>query len=204
MSFLVGKLAPEIKATAVMPDGVIKNNFSLRDYIAGKKCVLFFYPCDFTFICPSEIIAFDCRINDFLTRNTLVVGVSTDSEHSHVVYRNISIEDGGIGRIRYPIVSDITKDISRNYDVLYEQSFALRGTFLIDDSFIIRHVLVNDLFLGRDIDEVLRVIDALSHYNKYGDVCPANWKKGQEAMTPSYSGVKDYFSKNKSKFKDGK
>lgn len=193
---LVKKVAPEIKATAVMEDGSINTNFSLKKYLNGKNAILFFYPCNFTFVCPSEIIAFDRKIVEFKKRNTKIIGVSTDSEYSHIAYRNMSIENGGIDKIRYPLISDITKNISKSYDVLHDNCTALRGSFLIDQNFIIRHALVNDLPLGRCINETLRIIDALLFYNKYGDVCPANWKPGKKTIKPTVHGIKKYLTDN--------
>jgi len=151
---------------------------------------------NFTFVCPSEIIAFDKKLEEFKKRNTEVVGVSIDSHFSHIAYKNTSINNGGIGKIKYPLVSDITKDISRSYDVLLNQAVALRGTFLIDEDFVIRHQVVNDLPLGRSVDEALRMVDALEFHQKHGEVCPANWKPGKAAIKPDAEGIKNYLSKN--------
>ena len=198
MSFLIGKKAPDFTATAVMPDNQINENFVLSKYLKGKKGILFFYPLDFTFVCPSEIIAFDKKIDEFRKRNTEVVGVSIDSHFAHLAYKNTSISDGGIGQVKYPLVADLKKDIARNYDVLFGQSVALRGTFLIDEDFVIRHQVVNDLPLGRNIDEAIRMVDALTFHQKHGEVCPANWKSGKATIKPDTEGIKEYLSKNAS------
>ena len=177
MSFLIGKKAPDFKATAIMGDNSINENFVLSKFLSGKKGIVFFYPLNFTFVCPSEIIAFDKKVEEFKKRNTEVIGVS-------------------IGKIRYPLVSDITKDISRSYDVLLNHSVALRGTFLIDEDFVIRHQVVNDLPLGRNVDEAIRMVDALEFHQKHGEVCPANWKPGKATIKPNPEGIKNYLSKN--------
>ncbi|MFQ3307648.1 MAG: peroxiredoxin (alkyl hydroperoxide reductase subunit C) [Candidatus Midichloriaceae bacterium] len=196
MSFLIGNKAPDFTATAVMGDNSINENFKLSDVLKGKKGILFFYPLDFTFVCPSEIIAFDKKLEEFKKRNTEVISVSVDSHFSHLAYKNIDINDGGIGQIKYPMVADITKDISRKYDVLLNNSVALRGTFLIDEDFVIRHQVVNDLPLGRNIDEAMRMVDALMFHQKHGEVCPANWKEGKAGIKPNTKGIKDYLSNN--------
>jgi peroxiredoxin (alkyl hydroperoxide reductase subunit C) len=196
MSFLIGKKAPDFKATAIMGDNSANENFILSEFLSGKKGIVFFYPLNFTFVCPSEIIAFDKKLEEFKKRNTEVVGVSVDSHFSHIAYKNTSIDNGGIGKIKYPLASDITKDISRSYDVLLNQAVALRGTFLIDEDFVIRHQVVNDLPLGRNVDEALRMVDALEFHQKHGEVCPANWKPGKAAIKPDAEGIKNYLSKN--------
>lgn len=196
MSFLIGKKAPDFKATAIMGDNSINENFVLSKFLSGKKGIVFFYPLNFTFVCPSEIIAFDKKVEDFKKRNTEVIGVSIDSHFSHLAYKNTAIDNGGIGKIRYPLVSDITKDISRSYDVLLNHSVALRGTFLIDEDFVIRHQVVNDLPLGRNVDEAIRMVDALEFHQKHGEVCPANWKPGKATIKPNPEGIKNYLSKN--------
>jgi peroxiredoxin (alkyl hydroperoxide reductase subunit C) len=196
MSFLIGKKAPDFKATAIMGDNSINENFVLSKFLSGKKGIVFFYPLNFTFVCPSEIIAFDKKVEEFNKRNTEVIGVSIDSHFSHLAYKNTAIDNGGIGKIIYPLVSDITKDISRSYDVLLNQSVALRGTFLIDEDFVIRHQVVNDLPLGRNVDEAIRMVDALEFHQKHGEVCPANWKPGKATIKPNTEGIKNYLSKN--------
>ncbi|MDA3812300.1 MAG: peroxiredoxin [Spirochaetaceae bacterium] len=194
MSVLVTKEAPNFKATAVLPDNSF-GEIELKDY-RGKYVVLFFYPMDFTFVCPTEIIEFGRKLEDFKSRNVQVVGVSTDSEFSHLAWKNTDVKNGGIGNVQYPLVADIKKSISKDYDVLFDESVALRGLFLIDKEGIVRHQLVNDLPLGRNIDEALRIVDALQHTEKYGEVCPVGWNKGDDAMTATGEGVADYLSKH--------
>jgi len=176
MTLLVTKEAPDFTANAVLPDGTIEE-LKLSSY-RGKYVVLFFYPLDFTFVCPTEIIAFDEKIAEFEKKNTQVLGVSVDSHFSHFAWRETDRKNGGIGRISYPLVSDMTKKISSDYGVLLDEGIALRGLFLIDKNGIIRHQLVNDLPLGRSIDEALRMVDALSTFETVGEVCPANFKPG--------------------------
>jgi peroxiredoxin (alkyl hydroperoxide reductase subunit C) len=193
MSFLVAQEAPDFKATAVMPD----NNFeelSLRAQ-RGKYVLLFFYPLDFTFVCPSEIIAFDKQLDEFKKRECQVIGVSVDSHFTHLAWKNTPVSKGGIGNIQYPLVADISKSISRDFGVLHDESVALRGLFLIDREGIIRHATINDLPLGRNVDEALRMIDALQFTEKFGEVCPANWQKGEKGMKASTEGVADYLDK---------
>lgn len=193
MSVLVTKAAPEFTANAVMPDNSIKANFSLSDY-ADKYLVLFFYPLDFTFVCPSEIIAFDHRLQEFKSRNTEVVGVSIDSHYTHLAWKNTPINNGGIGNVQYPLVADISKQITKDYDLLCGPGIALRGSFLIDKKGIVRHQVVNDLPLGRNIDEMLRMIDALQFSEEHGEVCPAGWNKGKPGMKGSTEGVAKYLA----------
>ena len=195
MCTLVTQQAPDFTATAVMPDNSMKADFKLSDF-KGKYVILFFYPLDFTFVCPSEILAFDRALPKFKEKNTEIIGVSIDSQFSHWAWKNTPINQGGIGHIRYPLVADLDKQISRNYGVLLEAGIALRGTFLIDREGIVRHAVVNDLPLGRNIDEALRMVDALQFHEQHGDVCPANWNEGQEAMTPTAAGVADYLTKH--------
>jgi len=192
---LVTKEAPDFTAQAVMADNSIKEDFTLSS-LRGKYTVLFFYPLDFTFVCPSEIIAFDKKLAEFKSRNAEVVGVSVDSQFSHYAWRQTPVAKGGIGEIGFPLVSDLDKSISENYGVLLDGAVALRGLFLIDKEGIVRHSLVNDLGLGRDVDEAIRVLDALQFTEEHGDVCPANWKQGEEAMKPTAEGVAEYLAKN--------
>jgi len=194
MSVLVTKEAPNFKATAVLPDNSF-GEIELKDY-RGKYVVLFFYPLDFTFVCPTEIIEFSRKLEEFKSRNVEVIGVSIDSEFSHLAWKNTDVKNGGIGNIQYPLVADIKKSISADYDVLFDESIALRGLFLIDKEGIVRHQVVNDLPLGRNIDEAVRLVDALQHTEKYGEVCPAGWNKGDDAMTPDGDGVADYLAKH--------
>jgi peroxiredoxin (alkyl hydroperoxide reductase subunit C) len=192
---LVTKEAPDFTAQAVMADNSIKEDFTLSS-LRGKYTVLFFYPLDFTFVCPSEIIAFDKKLAEFKSRNAEVVGVSVDSQFSHYAWRQTPVAKGGIGEIGFPLVADLDKSISENYGVLLDGTVALRGLFLIDKEGIVRHSLVNDLGLGRDVDETIRVLDALQFTEEHGDVCPANWKQGEEAMKPTAEGVAEYLAKN--------
>ncbi|HKL48765.1 MAG TPA: peroxiredoxin [Desulfuromonadales bacterium] len=195
MSVLVSKKAPEFKAPAVMPDGVINESFSLSDY-KGKYVVLFFYPLDFTFVCPTELIAFSRRIKEFEERGVQVIGCSIDSQFTHVAWRDTPVEDGGVGAIAYPLVADVKHEICRAYDVEFDEGgVAFRGSFLIDRDGVVRHQVVNDLPLGRNVDEMLRMIDALQFTEKHGEVCPAGWNKGEEGMRPDKEGVASYLSK---------
>ncbi len=195
MSTLVTKQAPDFTATAVMPDCSFNEDFRLSDF-RGKYVLLFFYPLDFTFVCPSEIIAFDRALAKFKEKNCEVIGVSIDSQFSHFAWKNTPVNQGGIGNIQYPLIADLDKKISRQYGVLLDMGVALRGTFLIDKEGVIRHAVVNDLPLGRSIDEALRMVDALIFHETHGDVCPANWQEGKEAMKPTAAGVADYLAKN--------
>lgn len=195
MSTLVTKEAPDFKAVAVMGDNKFDEEFRLSN-LRGKHVVLFFYPLDFTFVCPSEILAFDKVYDKFREKNCEVVGVSVDSQFSHYAWKNTPVEKGGIGNVRFPLVSDITKSIASDYGVLLDDSVALRGLFLIDKEGVIRHAVINDLALGRSVDETLRMLDALQFTEKYGEVCPANWKEGEEAMKPTAEGVADYLSRH--------
>ncbi len=195
MSTLVTRQAPDFTATAVMGDNSFKEDFKLSDY-QGKYVILFFYPLDFTFVCPSEIIAFDKALAKFQEKDCEVIGVSIDSQFTHWAWKNTPVNDGGIGNIQYPLVADLDKKISRQYGVLLDMGVALRGTFLIDKQGVIRHAVINDLPLGRSIDEALRMVDALEFHESHGDVCPANWKAGEDAMTPTAEGVADYLAKH--------
>lgn len=191
MSLLVTRPAPDFTATAVMPDNSFKEDFRLSDY-RGKYVLLFFYPLDFTFVCPSEILAFNKAVQEFSENNCQLIGISIDSHFSHLAWKNTKVSEGGIGDIAYPLVSDLNKSISRAYEVLLDAGIALRGLFLIDREGIVRHQVVNDLPLGRSVNEALRVLYALQFTEKYGDVCPANWQKGEEAMKPTAEGVAAY------------
>ncbi len=194
MSTLVTKKAPEFKATAVLENGTFKD-VSLSDY-AGQYVLLYFYPLDFTFVCPSEILAFNKKVGEFKERGVQLLGCSIDSHFSHFAWRNTPVDKGGIGEIDYPLIADVTKNIARDYGVLFNESVALRGLFLIDKEGVVRHSTINDLPLGRNVDEALRVIDALQYTEEHGEVCPANWKKGEDAMKPTADGVASYLSKH--------
>lgn len=193
---LVTNKAPDFTATAVLEDGSIVEDFNLYENFGEKGTVLFFYPLDFTFVCPSEIIAFSHRIDEFKSRGINVIGVSVDSQFSHYAWRETPVEDGGIGRIKFPLVSDLSKQISRDFDVLLNESVALRGSFLIGIDGIVRHAVINDLPLGRNVDEMLRMVDAMLFTNEYGEVCPAGWNKGDEGMKASTDGVAEYLAKH--------
>ncbi|PNU21272.1 peroxidase [Geothermobacter hydrogeniphilus] len=199
MSVLVGKQAPEFTAAAVMPDGSINAEFKLADY-KGKYVVLFFYPLDFTFVCPTELIAFSKRIKEFEERGVQVIGCSIDSQFTHVAWRNTPVDEGGIGQVTYPLVADVKHQICQAYDVEFEAGgVAFRGSFLIDKEGVVRHQVVNDLPLGRNVDEMLRMIDALQFTEQYGEVCPAGWNKGDEGMKPNAEGVASYLASNAEK-----
>lgn len=200
MGVLVGRPAPDFTAAAVTGSGEIVDNYNLRDAIKGKKAVVFFYPLDFTFVCPSELIAFDHRYADFQTRGVEVIGVSIDSQFSHNAWRNTDINDGGIGPVKYTLVADIKHEICQAYDVEHpDDGVAFRGSFLIDEEGVVRHQVVNDLPLGRNIDEMLRMIDALAFHQEYGEVCPAGWNQGDNGMKDTADGVAAYLSENADK-----
>lgn len=199
MTVFVGREAPDFTAKAIMPDNSIEFEFNLREHGKGSKILLFFYPLNFTFVCPSEILAFHNRIGEFEARNTKVVAVSVDSHFSHLAWKETPHSKGGIGNVQFPMVSDMNKFISQSYNVLNEDAVSLRGTFLIDEDFNVRHMLVNDLPLGRNVDEFIRMVDALDFHNEHGEVCPAGWNKGDEAMTATSEGVADYLSSNADK-----
>lgn len=200
MSVLVGRKAPDFTAAAVMGSGEIVEDFKFSDAIKGKKAVLFFYPLDFTFVCPSELIAFDKRLDEFKKRGVEVIGVSIDSQFTHSAWRNTSTDAGGIGEVKYPLVADVRHSICKAYDVEHpEAGVAFRGSFLIDEDGMVRHQVVNDLPLGRNIDEMLRMVDALNFHEKHGEVCPAGWEEGKEGMKENAEGVASYLSKNADK-----
>lgn len=194
MSQLVTKEAPDFTAQAVMPDNSFAD-LKLSSY-RGKYVVLFFYPLDFTFVCPSEIIAFDRELSKFKEKGAEVIGVSVDSHYTHLAWKETPVSKGGIGKIEYPLVSDLNKNISRDYGVLVDDSVALRGLFLIDKEGIVRHSVVNDLSLGRSTTEALRMLSALKFTEEFGEVCPANWHEGEDAMKPTAEGVAKYLSEH--------
>lgn len=193
MSVLVTKQAPDFTSAAVMGDGSINENFKLSDY-KGKYVVLYFYPLDFTFVCPSEIIAFDHRLKEFKDRGVEVIGVSIDSQFSHYAWRNTPVNQGGIGQIGYPLVADVKHEITQAYGIEHPAGVALRASFLIDRDGVVRHQVVNDLPLGRNIDEMLRLVDALQFTEEHGEVCPAGWQKGKAGMKADTAGVADYLA----------
>jgi peroxiredoxin (alkyl hydroperoxide reductase subunit C) len=194
MSSLVTRQAPDFTADVVTADNKFEQLTLSK--LRGKYVVLFFYPLDFTFVCPSEIIAFDKALPQFKERNAEVVGVSVDSKFSHFAWKQTPHDKGGIGNVQFPLVADIKKTVSTDYGVLFDDSVALRGLFLIDKEGIVRHALVNDLPLGRNVDEALRILDALQFHEEHGEVCPANWNKGKEGMKPDAEGVAKYLGKH--------
>ncbi len=208
METLIGKKAPVFSANAVINGNEIVNGFSLEQFIGKKEVVFFFYPLDFTFVCPTELIAFQRKLEEFEKRNVAVVGCSVDSEFSHLAWLQTDLNKGGIKGVTYPLVADLSKTIAENFGVLageydYDENdnitfkgapVAFRGLFLIDKEGVVRHSVINDLPLGRNVDEAIRMVDALHHFNENGEVCPANWKEGDDAMKPTADGVADYLS----------
>lgn len=200
MSVLVGKQAPDFTVPAVLADGEIVDSFSFSDATSGKYAVVFFYPLDFTFVCPSELIALDHRMDEFKKRGVEVIAVSIDSHFTHNAWRNTAINDGGIGQVGYTMAADINHQICKDYDVEAEvPAVAYRGSFLIDTNGMVRHQVVNDLPLGRNIDEMLRMVDALQFHEEHGEVCPAGWNKGDAGMDASPAGVASYLNENSDK-----
>lgn len=194
---LVTRQAPDFTAAAVLGNGEIVDNFNFKQHIAGKAAVVFFYPLDFTFVCPSELITFDHRYEEFQKRGVEVVGISIDSEFSHNAWRKTPVENGGIGEVKYALVADIKHEIAQAFGIEHpEAGVALRASFLIDKDGVVRHQVVNDLPLGRNIDEMLRMVDALQFHEEHGDVCPAQWEKGKEGMTGSPEGVAKYLKQH--------
>ena len=197
---LVTRQAPDFTCAAVLGNGEIVNNFNFKKHINGKAAVLFFYPLDFTFVCPSELIAFDHRYEEFKKRGVEVVGVSIDSEFTHNAWRNTPTENGGIGAVKYALAADVKHEIAKAYGIEHpEEGVALRGSFLIDKNGVVRHQVVNDLPLGRNIDEMLRMVDALQFHEEHGEGCPAQWEKGKEGMKDSPEGVAKYLKQNADK-----
>ncbi|WP_237065836.1 peroxiredoxin [Microbulbifer guangxiensis] len=199
MAVLVGKPAPDFTAAAVLGNGEIVENYNLKEAIKGKKAVIFFYPLDFTFVCPSELIAFDHRFEEFKKRGVEVIGVSIDSQFSHNAWRNTPVNEGGIGPVQYSLVADVKHEICQAYDVESEGGVAFRGSFLIDEEGVVRHQVVNDLPLGRNVDEMLRMVDALAFHQEHGEVCPAGWQEGDKGMNASPEGVAAYLSEHSEK-----
>ena len=193
MPVLVTREAPDFTADAVFPGGSI-DTFSLSSW-KGKYVCLFFYPMDFSIVCPSEIVAFNRRVEEFHDRNCKIAGISTDSEYVHHAWTSSDYRHGGVGPLKFPLISDKTKDITRMYGILFNHAVALRGLFRIDKAGIVRHELINDIPLGRSVDETLRILDALQFYETQGNVCPADWQPGDNGMEPSRDGVVDYMAK---------
>lgn len=193
MSILVGNKAPDFTASAVLADGQIVNDFNLHTALNNKYGIVFFYPLDFTFVCPSELIALDNRIEEFEKRDTLVIGVSIDSQFTHNAWRNTPVANGGIGPVRYPLIADVNHKICQSYGVEHPTAHvALRGAFLIDKNGVVRSQIVNDLPLGRNVDELLRLVDALDFHEKHGEVCPAGWTKGKTGIKPTVVGIAQF------------
>ena len=200
MSVLVGRPAPDFTAAAVLGSGEIVDSFNLAEAIKGKKAVVFFYALDFTFVCPSELLAFDHRMEEFKSRGVEVIGVSIDSQFSHNAWRNTAVNDGGIGPVQYTLVADVKHEICQAYDVEHpEAGVAFRASFLIDEEGNVRHQVVNDLPLGRNVDEMIRMVDALQFHEEHGEVCPAGWNKGDKGMTATTEGVAAYLTDNADK-----
>ena len=195
MSVLVTKEAPDFISSAILADGSIVEDFQLSKF-KGKKIVLFFYPLDFTFVCPSEILAHHKRVKTFDERDTVIIGVSIDSKHTLNAWRNTQVNDGGIGSIDFPLVSDMNHSIMSSYGITHPEGTALRASFLIDENFVIRHQVVNDHPLGRNVDEMIRMVDALDFHTENGEVCPAGWNKGEDGMQENAESVAEYLSKN--------
>ena len=194
---LVTKKAPDFTAKAVLGNNEVVD-FNLYNNLGKGGAVIFFYPLDFTFVCPTELIAFDHRFKDFQERGVNVISVSTDSHFSHLAWKNTPVDKGGIGQVQYPMVADFTKSISKDFDVCLDAGLALRGSFLLDKDGTVRHAVINDLPLGRNIDEMLRMVDAMQYTNEYGEVCPAGWNKGSKAMKANKDGVASYLAENAS------
>lgn len=195
MSVLVAQKAPDFTAPAVLSDGTLTERLTLSEY-RGKYIVLFFWPLDFTFVCPSEIIAHNNRIARFQELGVEVIGVSIDSQYTHYAWRNTPVENGGIGAVGFPMVADISHEITRAYGIEHPEGVALRASFLIDKNGIVQHQVVNNLPLGRNVDEMLRLVEALQFTEEFGEVCPAGWQKGQSAMKADANGVADYLAKH--------
>lgn len=196
MSVLVGKQAPDFTVPAVLADGQIVDEFSFSEVTKGKYALVFFYPLDFTFVCPSELIALDHRMDDFKARGVEVIGVSIDSHFTHNAWRNTAVNDGGIGAVGYTLAADMNHDICKAYDVESDGGVAYRGAFLVDQTGLVRSQIVNDLPLGRNMDELIRLVDALQFHEEHGEVCPAGWTKGDKGMDASPAGVASYLAEN--------
>ena len=197
---LVTRQAPDFTSSAVLGNGEIVDNFNFKIHIEGKAAVSLFYPLDFTFVCPSELIAFDHRYEEFKKRGVEVVGVSIDSQFTHNAWRNTPTENGGIGAVKYALAADVKHEIAKAYGIEHpEEGVALRASFLIDKNGVVRHQIVNDLPLGRNIDEMLRMVDALQFHEEHGEVCPAQWEKGKEGMKDNPEGVAKYLKQNADK-----
>ena len=193
---LVSGPAPDFTATTVMPNNEINDSFNLKSHLAGSYGLVFFYPLDFTFVCPSEILAHEHRLKAFAEKNVKLVAVSVDSQFCHLAWKNTPIEKGGLGNVQFPMVADLNKDIAKAYGVLLPGGVALRGSFLIDRNGVIQAAHVNNLPLGRNVDEMLRLVDALQFHEEHGEVCPAGWQKGKAGMKASPEGVAEYLAEH--------
>lgn len=199
MSVLVTKNAPDFTAAAVLADGSIVDNFNLKSHIANKYAIVFFYPLDFTFVCPSEILAFSHRVEKFKSLNTEVIGISVDSQFTHNAWRNTPVNEGGLGPVNFPLVADVGGSIMNAYGIAHPANIALRAAFLIDTQGVVRHQVVNDLPLGRNVDELVRMVEALQFHEEVGEVCPAGWNKGDAGMKDTPAGVADYLANHADK-----
>lgn len=195
MKVLVAEQAPDFTAAAVLADGTIVDDFKLSS-LKGKHIVIFFYPLDFTFVCPSEILAHHHRVTAFKDRGVEIIGVSIDSQFTHNAWRNVAPKDGGLGKIDFPLIADVNHKIGKAYGIMHPAGIALRASFLIDKDFVVRHQVVNDLPLGRNVDEMIRMVDALQFNEEHGEVCPAGWNKGDEGMKDTPEGVAQYLAKH--------
>lgn len=196
---LVGKTVPNFTASAVLGDNTVVADFNLKEYLNGSYGWVFFWPLDFTFVCPSEIIAHDKRFEQFKEKNTKVVGISIDSQFTHLAWKNTPVEEGGLGNVRFPMIADLQGKIAQSFGILADAGVAFRASFLVDKEGTVRHAMINDLPLGRNVDEALRLIDALQFTEEHGEVCPAGWNKGDVGMKASPDGVKEYLANNASK-----
>lgn len=197
MAVLVGRQAPDFTVPAVLADGSIVDQFNFKEATQGKYALVFFYPLDFTFVCPSELIALNNAITEFKERNVEVIGVSIDSQFTHNAWRNTSVNQGGIGQVNYTLAADVSHFICRSYGVEHpEAGVAFRGAFIIDKAGVVQSQIVNNLPIGRSINEILRIVDAMQFHEQHGEVCPANWKKGETGMTASPKGVAEYLAEN--------
>ncbi len=197
---IVTKKIEDFVATVVEPNNSVKDK-KFSKMMGPKGAVLFFYPKDFTFVCPTEIVAFDNKVDEFKKRGYNVIGCSVDNEYAHIAWKNTPVNQGGIGQVKYDLISDLDKKVAKMFDVLIEEKVALRGSFLIDNEMVCRHAVINDLPLGRSIDEMIRMVDALEFYKENGEVCPANWHKGKAAIKADPKGIASYLSKNSSDLK---
>jgi peroxiredoxin (alkyl hydroperoxide reductase subunit C) len=198
MNNLIGKEAIDFTSKAIMPDNSI-DDLNFKKFRNGYKSVLFFYPLDFTFVCPSEIIACNNRIGSFADKKTKLIGISVDSHFSHLAWKNTALNKGGIGKINFPLVSDLNKNIGQSYGVMSDGGTSFRGTIIIDEDFIVRHVSINDFPIGRNVDEIIRIIDAIDFYKKHGEACPAGWRQGEAGMVQTQDGVADYLASHSEK-----